>query len=107
MMQVDTVLHGDALTELRKLPDNSVDSIVTDPPAGIAFMGKDWDNFSGKEKTYDSAGARAAANADKEKLKRIGQGTTPFGFSSSSGQTTAKERDAFIAFLTTVMQEAL
>lgn len=25
------------------LPDNSVDSIVTDPPYGLEFMGKDWD----------------------------------------------------------------
>lgn len=25
------------------LPDNSVDSIVTDPPYGLAFMGKKWD----------------------------------------------------------------
>jgi len=25
------------------MPDNSVDSIVTDPPYGLAFMGKNWD----------------------------------------------------------------
>lgn len=34
---------GDCIQELRKLPDNSVDSIVTDPPYGLEFMGKDWD----------------------------------------------------------------
>ncbi|WP_244542269.1 DNA-methyltransferase [Azotobacter beijerinckii] len=28
---------------MRTLPDNSVDSIVTDPPYGISFMGKRWD----------------------------------------------------------------
>ncbi len=28
-------------------PDNCVDSIVTDPPAGISFMGKDWDGDKG------------------------------------------------------------
>lgn len=38
-----TVLHGDALTELAKLEDASVDSIVTDPPYEISFMGKGWD----------------------------------------------------------------
>lgn len=27
----------------RMLPDNSVDAVVTDPPYGIAFMGKAWD----------------------------------------------------------------
>jgi hypothetical protein len=42
------VLYGaDCLDVLRFLPDNSVDSIVTDPPAGIAFMGKDWDKDKG------------------------------------------------------------
>ncbi len=29
------------------LPENSVDAIVTDPPAGIAFMGKKWDKDRG------------------------------------------------------------
>ena len=28
---------------LSTMPDNSVDSIVTDPPYGLAFMGKKWD----------------------------------------------------------------
>ena len=33
----------DCLDTLRTLPDNSVDSIVTDPPYGLSFMGKRWD----------------------------------------------------------------
>ena len=35
--------HGDCLHVLKGLPDNSVDSIVTDPPYGLSFMGKRWD----------------------------------------------------------------
>jgi site-specific DNA-methyltransferase (adenine-specific) len=35
--------HGDALAVLRKMPSDSMDSIVTDPPYGLAFMGKKWD----------------------------------------------------------------
>lgn len=35
--------HGDCLDILKELPDNSVDSIVTDPPYGLQFMGKRWD----------------------------------------------------------------
>lgn len=43
--QDDTVTlhHGDVLDVLRELPDCSVDSVVTDPPYGISFMGKQWD----------------------------------------------------------------
>ncbi len=37
------LMHGDCLDRLREMPDNSVDSIVTDPPYGLAFMGKRWD----------------------------------------------------------------
>lgn len=63
------IIHGDCLDELKKLPDNSVDSVVTDPPYGLSkepditevltkwmsgedyhhrssgFMGKTWDSF--------------------------------------------------------------
>jgi DNA modification methylase len=38
------IINGDRLEELKKLPDNSVDSIVTDPPYELGFMGKKWDN---------------------------------------------------------------
>ena len=40
----NATLHlGDCLEVLRTLADNSIDSIVTDPPYGLAFMGKRWD----------------------------------------------------------------
>lgn len=41
------VKHGDNLKILRSLNPNQFDSIVTDPPAGIAFMGKSWDSDKG------------------------------------------------------------
>jgi hypothetical protein len=34
----------DCLKVMEKLPDNSVDSIVTDPPYGIGFLGAQWDS---------------------------------------------------------------
>lgn len=37
------LIHGDCLEVLKGMPDNSVDSIVTDPPYGLSFMGKKWD----------------------------------------------------------------
>lgn len=37
------LIHGDCLEVLKGIPDNSVDSIVTDPPYGLSFMGKEWD----------------------------------------------------------------
>ena len=37
------LIHSDCLAALKKQPDNSVDSVVTDPPYGLSFMGKKWD----------------------------------------------------------------
>jgi hypothetical protein len=37
------VFNDDCLNVLREMPDNSVDSIVCDPPYGISFMAKKWD----------------------------------------------------------------
>jgi len=38
-----TILHGDSLEILKTLEPNSIDSVVTDPPYGLSFMGKKWD----------------------------------------------------------------
>ena len=40
-----TLHHADCLDVLRTLPDASVDSVVTDPPYNLSFMGKGWDTF--------------------------------------------------------------
>jgi DNA modification methylase len=63
------IIHGDCIEAMRELPDNSVDSCVTDPPYGLSaepdiaevlthwlagddythrgggFMGRSWDSF--------------------------------------------------------------
>jgi len=39
----NTVVNGDCLEVLKSMPDASVDSVVTDPPYGLSFMGKKWD----------------------------------------------------------------
>lgn len=39
-----TLLKGNNIEELQKLDNNSVDSIVTDPPYGLRFMNKKWDH---------------------------------------------------------------
>ena len=41
-----TIICGDCLEEMRKMKDNSISAIVTDPPYGLHFIGKDWDKFN-------------------------------------------------------------
>lgn len=37
------IIHGDCLEEMKKMEDNSISGIVTDPPYGLGFMNKEWD----------------------------------------------------------------
>ena len=56
------ILNGNCLNVLKELPDNSVDSIITDPPYGLGFMGKEWD-------TFDSSQFGRAGEEGKNDLK--------------------------------------
>jgi site-specific DNA-methyltransferase (adenine-specific) len=38
------IIHGDCVSECRKMPENSVDLLATDQPYGYNFMGMGWDN---------------------------------------------------------------
>ena len=46
------ILNGDNIEILKTLESNSIDSIVTDPPYGIDFLGKAWDANTGALETY-------------------------------------------------------
>ena len=41
---LDSIICGDCLEVMASMPESSVDSIVTDPPYGLSFIGKDWDH---------------------------------------------------------------
>ncbi len=46
------LLNNDCYWALMAMEENSVDALVTDPPAGIGFMGKAWDNDKGGRKQW-------------------------------------------------------
>ena len=46
------IINGNNIDILKTFPDNYFDSIVTDPPYGINFLGKEWDNNVGTLETY-------------------------------------------------------
>lgn len=52
MTDKHVLLQGDCLEVLKTLPSDSLDSLVTDPPAGISFMGKAWDEDKGGRKQW-------------------------------------------------------
>jgi site-specific DNA-methyltransferase (adenine-specific) len=44
---INQIIQGDCLEVLKSIPDNYFDSLITDPPCGISFMGKNWDDHKG------------------------------------------------------------
>ncbi len=40
------LINDDCLKALQELPENSIDTCITDPPYGLGFMGKEWDSFA-------------------------------------------------------------
>jgi DNA modification methylase len=62
------LIEADALTTLAKLPENSVDAVITDPPYAIALGGETWDHFGGSGEAFErwtSQWARQALRALK------------------------------------------
>ena len=70
-----TLYHGDCLEVLAELPSASVDAVVTDPPYGLEFMGKEWDRpwavnarsavgFAGREDNLTLPSHRDSRNAN-------------------------------------------
>lgn len=41
------IIRGDSAKELKKIKDDTIDAVVTDPPYGIEFLSKDWDSNTG------------------------------------------------------------
>lgn len=48
-MKANLIL-GDCIEKMKELPEASIDCIITDPPYGLEFMGKEWDGFGDNEK---------------------------------------------------------
>lgn len=44
MIDTRNIIEGDCLAVMPTLPENSIDAVVTDPPYGLSFMGKEWDH---------------------------------------------------------------
>lgn len=82
-----TIYHGDCLDVLRELPDESFDSVVTDPPYGLGFMGKDWDAFGGRAMSEETRTRQLASNA--------GWTAKPYGASGKSAKPAVGEMAAF------------
>jgi DNA modification methylase len=75
-MKIDLRL-GDCLEVLKTIPDNSIDAVITDPPYGIGFMNKEWDNPQKHQELIEREKERS--------LKRFEEGKSPAKAGFSTG----------------------
>ncbi len=72
-MKLNKIIQGDCLEVMKKMEANSIDTIITDPPYGIGFMGKEWDTFKRGEKEHKNYKKR---NKDKKVDKYLYDAST-------------------------------
>lgn len=70
---MNQIIQGDCREQLKTLPDNSVDAIITDPPYELGFMGKSW----------DASGIAYSVNLWKECLRVLKPGGHLLAFSGT------------------------
>jgi DNA modification methylase len=63
MIELNKIYQGDCLEVMKEIQDNSIDTIITDPPYGLSFMGKEWDSFGTDLKKYQEWTRRWAVEA--------------------------------------------
>jgi len=94
-MSMNKIIQGDSKEILRTFGDNSFDGMLTDPPAGISFMGEKWDTFP--------KGGRGNS------CRRTGSGndcSSPGFACDVHWDKSLKARNQFISWLTDLMTEA-
>jgi site-specific DNA-methyltransferase (adenine-specific) len=120
-----SVVRGDCIEAMRAMGDRSVDAVVTDPPAGIEFMGAEWDRFkSGRLRAYSKApsevkatsgggkpydGRPVFAQAANKRCAVCGCyafSRDPCQCEEPEWETDHSARDTFVGFMTAAMREA-
>lgn len=110
------LIHGDVIERLRELDAESVDAIVTDPPYGLEFMGKEWDGADGFRRSLnpadverDNVFGRTSKTSPEYRHRIPGRGAriqeeraeemtpTGVGHTSSKGPYLAARVDQYVA----------
>ena len=113
------VICGEALEQLRLLAAESIDALVTDPPAGISFMGKTWDapGSYGYSDGADRAGAPPTVNLARNPTCQTCGGRMRAGAATrgcecdhpafNNVELRLRDRIAFIGAMTAIFSECL
>ena len=68
--------YADCKVLMGQLEENRFDSIVTDPPYGLEFMGKEWDKLEGQKHNEPYSEKEAGGLGGYKHHIRFGQNTS-------------------------------
>ena len=71
-----SVIHGDCIEVMAGMDPESVDAIVTDPPYGLEFMGKEWDKLGATVEVATEGADRSHPFRDGTRRVRYGSSAT-------------------------------
>ena len=77
---INKVHNADCIEFMKSMPENSVDSIVCDPPYGLEFMGKEWDKLWDKRKGSENAKLSGTGNIRNAPVYQAGKEAQQFHF---------------------------
>jgi DNA modification methylase len=66
------LIHGDCVEVMAQMPAGSVDAIVTDPPYGLEFMGREWDRLDAglpQEQVWKGRRGKGGSNVGDDDTK--------------------------------------
>lgn len=75
-LPLNEIVQGDCLSAMKAWPANCIDAIVTDPPYGLEFMGKEWDRLGevGRDRSkainHSAMGAIMGARTESPRIMR-------------------------------------
>lgn len=97
------IINGECLEVMRTYKDNHFSGIVTDPPYGLHFMGKDWDKFS-RSAIPDIQTKKNAVRLGKDTIESLNSRCSA---NANAGSYDESRNDEFQCFMTDVAIEAL
>ena len=66
---MNKIICGDCVGAMAAMPECSVDAVVTDPPYGLEFMGKEWDKLGDQRQVGRELPMRPDSPFDRQKVR--------------------------------------
>lgn len=96
--QVIRLALGDCIERMQEIPTETIGAIITDPPYGLEFMGKDWDKLKGPGHKITEGAGFSSGGSERFKgshLPAYSGGLPNFLCANCGGSQRGRDRKGF------------